>query len=924
MIGKTISHYKIVEKLGEGGMGTVYKARDLDLDRTVALKFLKHATLSSEDERKRFQREAQAAASLDHPNICTIYEIGEADGVVFIAMAHVEGAGLDERLDSGPLPLKQAVDIAVQVAEGLHAAHEREIIHRDVKGANIIVDDKGRAKITDFGLALREGESRLTKSGLTVGTSVFMSPEQCCGEPVDQRTDIWSLGVVLYEMITARLPFVAEHDTAILYAILNTDPEPITALRSGVPMELERVVNKALSKDPEERYQHADELAADLKRLQKEIESSTGSKAAAGTGQSRARLKGPAPWIALAAIAAVIAAVIVFYPSQTVPFTERGWMIIANFENETGEEVFDDIVSEALAIDIQQSKHVNVFSHQRIDQALRRMGRDTHEFLDEKTAREVAQREGVSAVLAGSVNRVGESYILTARIVIPETGDAVRTVRTEAEDLGNVLDAIDDLSKQVRRDLGESLPSIWRHDKPLALVTTNSLRALTYYTKATKHVRAARWSDAVPLLQQAIGEDSSFAMAYSKLGVIYSNMRDTELAMKYSEIAKTSAENVTDRERYYIEALYFEERGKTKRAIDSYKLLVEVYPDDFIGHNNLSFLLQYDYEYEDALKYAQAAKRIAPDAWYPHHNLSGIYAGLGEYELAIENAKKAQSINPEGYWSYIVLAWVYCCQGDPAAGQKELNRLPPDDEDWRSLSLLYLACLRRACGDDEAALSYLQQGILNDDLAGRVQSQSRKWIVVADIKRIGGDGEGALDALRTAGQLSWSVGNMTHLGAGYAAAGNWGEAEAILAELEEPWEWEKTANDLALIERYKGDLAMARGDYEGAVQDLNISTGHREDLVTRYRLGRALRLTGEYDRAIKEFEMIDGKRYGAFFDAAPWIWPLSLYELGLAHEAAGDSRAAAESFERFLDLWSDADPNRDEVLDARLRLESLQ
>ncbi|MCK5408316.1 MAG: hypothetical protein KAJ37_12695, partial [Candidatus Krumholzibacteria bacterium] len=445
---------------------------------------------------------------------------------------------------------------------------------------------------------------------------------------------------------------------------------------------------------------------------------------------------------------------------------------------------------------------------------------------------------------------------------------------------GDVLDAIDDLSKQVRRDLGESLPSIWRHDKPLALVTTNSLRALRHYTMATRHVRAARWSDAVPLLQLAIEEDSSFAIAYSKLGVIYSNMRDTEKAKKYSEMAKTRAENVTDRERYYIEARYYEDRDITKRAIDSYKLLVEVYPDDFIGHNNLSFQLQFDYEYEDALKYAQEAKRIAPDAWYPHHNLAGIYAGLGEYELAIESAKKAQSINPEGYWSYIVLAWVYCCQGDPAAGKKELEKLPLDDEGWRSISLRYLASMCRTYGNDEAALSYLRQGILNDDLAGRAESQSWMWIAVADIKRIGGDGVGALDALRTAGQLSWSVRNMTHLGAGYAAAGNWGEAEAILAELEEPWEWEKTATDLAWIERYKGELAMARRDYEGAAQHFELSTGHSESLDTRYRLGRALRLTGEYDRAIKEFKMIDGKRYGAFFDGVPWIWPLSLYEMG--------------------------------------------
>ncbi|MCK5712307.1 MAG: hypothetical protein KAI25_06305, partial [Hyphomicrobiaceae bacterium] len=326
------------------------------------------------------------------------------------------------------------------------------------------------------------------------------------------------------------------------------------------PMELERIVEKAMSKDPARRYQHVDELAADLEGVRGTIESSGARTPPPASKRPRGRLRSPVPWVAAAALAVAIVAIIVFYPSQTVPFTERGWMIIADFENETGEEVFDDIVGEALAIDIQQSKHVNIFSRQRIDQALRRMGRDTHEFLDEETAREVAQREGVSAVLVGSVNRVGESYILTARIVIPETGDAVRTVRAEAEDLGDVLDAIDDLSKQVRRDLGESLPSIWRHDKPLALVTTNSLRALRHYTMATRHVRAARWSDAVPLLQLAIEEDSSFTIAYSKLGVIYSNMRDTEKAKKYSEMAKTRAENVTDRERYYIEARYYEDR----------------------------------------------------------------------------------------------------------------------------------------------------------------------------------------------------------------------------------------------------------------------------------------------------------------------------------------------------------------------------
>jgi tetratricopeptide (TPR) repeat protein len=426
------------------------------------------------------------------------------------------------------------------------------------------------------------------------------------------------------------------------------------------------------------------------------------------------------------------------------------------------------------------------------------------------------------------------------------------------------------------------------------------------------------------LLQQAIEEDSSFAIAYSKLGVIYSNMGDSERAKKHSGMARTKAGNVTERERYYIDARYFEDRGNTKRAIDSYKLLVEVYPDDFVGRNNLSFQLQFFYEYEEALEHALEARRIDPGAWYSDHNLAMIYAGLGEYELAIETAKSAQNTNPEGYWTYIGLAWVYCCQGDPMAGEKQLEELPLEDEGWRSLSLLYLASLRRTCGDDEAAMSYLQQGVLADDLSGRAEAQSWKWIVVAEIKRIGGDGEGALGALQTSGRLSWSPRNMTYLGAGYAATGKWEEADSILVELQAPWGWEKTSTDLAWIERYKGELALARGDYEAAVQYFELSIGHREGLDTRYRMGWALRMVGEYERAIKEFETIDRKRFGAFFNGVPWIWPLSLYEMGLAHEAAGHSQAAADSFERFLELWSEADPNRDEVLDARRRLQSLR
>jgi tetratricopeptide (TPR) repeat protein/tRNA A-37 threonylcarbamoyl transferase component Bud32 len=923
MMGKTISHYKILEKLGEGGMGEVFKAQDLDLDRTVALKFLKHPSLSDEAERKRFQREAQAAAALDHPNICTIYEIGQTDGATFIAMAYLGGFSLQERIRSGPLDLKQAVDIAIQIADGLDAAHNKGIVHRDVKSANVVGTESGQAKITDFGLALREGQSRMTRPGYTVGTSVYMSPEQCRGDEVDRRTDIWSLGVVLYEMVTGCLPFDADHDSAVVYAILNEDPEPITARRSRVPLELERVVDKLLSKDPAERYQHADEVAADLKRLQRLIESSTDKKVAATTGHRR-RFTSRVPWILVAGAAVVAAAVIVFFPSRSVPFTERGWMIIADFDNETGEEVFDGIVSEALSIDMQQAQYVNVFPRQRIDQTLKRMGQGDVSVLDERTAGEVAEREGVDAVLAGAINRVGTSYILTASIVIPSTGDVVKTVRAEADDPEDVLNAIDDLSRSVRRDLGESLASIWRHDKPLATVTTSSLPALRFYTAAAKHMTDASWDDAIPLFKQAIEEDSSFAIAYSKLGVIYSNLNDLEKAREYSGMARERAHRVTDRERYYIEARYFEDRANRKNAIENYKLLVQLYPDDFYGQNNLAFRYQFSYQYEEALEHAREAARLQPQSWYPHYNLGAIYAGMGEYGPAIDHIGDAKDINPDGYWANIALSWIHCCRDDAAAGLEELDKLPADDEYWQSLRLLNIASLYRGIGRNGAALSHLQQGISFDELAGNATAQSWKWLTIAEIKTAEGDLEEAVVALQRAVGLSRSAANLMYLGAGYAAVGSFEDAQTILVELEEPWPWEKSDIDVSMIERLKGEFAMTRGQYDEAVQFFERSLILWESLEVRYRLGLANRLAGRYDKAIAEFEFVTGKRYGTFFDNSPELWPLSQYQLGISRQAAGDTAAAATAFERFLTVWQGADADREELADARTRLDSLR
>jgi len=689
-------------------------------------------------------------------------------------------------------------------------------------------------------------------------------------------------------------------------------------------MELERVVDRALSKDPGERYQHADEMAADLRRLLPLVESSEGRRAVVQESHGRARLRSPIPWIAAAAIALVIAAVVIFYPSQTVPFAERGWMIIADFDNETGEAVFDGLVSEALSIDVQQSQYVNVFPRQRIEQTLERMGKEDIPTLDEDMAREVALREGLSAVLSGAIDKVGSSYILSARIVVPSTGEAVKTVRAEAATPDDVLGAIDDLSKRVRRDLGESILSIRRNDKPLANVTTESLQALQYYTLAAPHILKARWEDAIPLLHRAIEEDSSFAIAYSKLAAIYSNLNNIVASHKYSKLAREKAQNVTDRERYYIEARYCEDRGDRKRAIENFKLLVELYPDDFHGHNNLAFQYQYSYQYEEASAHAREAIRIDPTSWYSHYNLAAIYAGMGQYEAAVESFHKALDINPNGYWAHLALSWTYSCKDLPDAAREEMDRLPSDDDTWHSMKMMYLAALHRSLGQDEAALSCLRDGISIDDLAGRAMSQAWKWIVVSDINGDRGSVEGAVVALERAVSLSRSARNMMYLGAAYAKAGRWAESDSMLAELEEPWGREKSHIDLSVIERLKGEMEMARQRYDGAARFFERSTVLREYLGVRHRLGQALYLTGDYDRAITEFEFVIARRYGTFFEGSPDVWPLSLYHKGLAQQAKGETEAAAATFERFLSTWKDADPGRAEVLDARQRSESIR
>jgi serine/threonine protein kinase/tetratricopeptide (TPR) repeat protein len=955
MLCKDISHYTVLEKVGEGGMGVVYKGRDTLLERFVALKFLPEEYAHDPVLRERFLREARAASALNHPNICTIYEAGEDGGRVFIAMEFLTGLTLKELVRRGPVPYDQLLAIALDTIDGLAAAHAEGIIHRDIKLANIFVTNSDRVKILDFGLAKRTGpkrlgsldadpgnegsdESQMTSGLAALGTAAYMSPEQALGKPLDERTDLFSFGIVLYEMATGRAPFSGDTTGMLFLSILQQTPDEPRVHNPEVPEDLQRIIAKCLEKDRELRYQHASEIRTDLQRLRRiSGEHVAVTDQAEGTSQSRpvqqqSSRSWPAHGIAIptppitapprrrqwrllsaasvALIAVIAGGALYFNSHKAQALSAQSSIVIADFTNTTGDPIFDGTLRQALAIDLAQSPYLNVVSDRRSAAALRQMVKSADTRLTLQVAREVCLRTSSQGLIAGSISQTGEAYQLTLEAFNCQTGSRLASSHAEAGNRDVVIKALGDAGLKLRRQLGESLASLNDFGTPLQEATTSSLLALQAFSEAHRVGREQGDAVAMPYMQKAVELDPNFAMAYADLAAIYMNTLQPGKGVESFRKAYELRNRVDQRDRLYIEANYQHATGDREGSIRTCNEWAKLYPADWAPHARLGLIYLDTGQFEDAVRENRDALRLSPGGVGSYANLMLAYLNLNRYDEAKHVYDTARTHNFDDVFLREARYQLAFVQNDTGTMQ-ELLQSARDVAGYEDRLLAQAA----------AAEIYYGRFANGRDLfaqAKRVASQQNNPEAVADYQLRAAIDEATVGNMASARKLvnealAGSAGqNMREQAAlALALAGDNQYAERLCEELEQQRPLDTIVQNYvlptirAIIATNTGHpseairLLAPAAKYELAGEPYgNIAPAYVRGM-TYLHLGLGAEASREFSKLTEHTGMVNSSILGS----------LAHLQLGRAETIAGNRDAARTHYQDFLALWKDADPD---------------